>query len=327
MPSVNCPICAASVDVGNYISHIEESHSDLSKRTANNVSEADYLKDYFSRLQVEDDEQAVEQQTALPSMSALEELGIKIDDVATADVTTETGATLTSAEAKRVLTAVETFVEFRIDRASFIVNFIDWGIRNSFTEELTDAGGFTVISHNTVAHKEQYFKISTLHNAINESFNNANTGRTFTFRRMGRYLAKSMPTIIEKNEKLSKFYVDGSPMSNRFGVPPADFLAVTSIFEYVKPYNKWSASERMAWQAHNRSITKLSNQANEDFLPTDLRPAPSRAARLIENHQDDFSRRHGSYGKGETMFEKMISGASTPKNDKTGLGYYEASQS
>jgi hypothetical protein len=288
---------------------------------ADGRDEATYLRDHFSRIEVEGDEDIPAPATAIPNVGALEELGIKMDDVKTAKVTTETGASLTPAEAKRVFAAVEHYVGFRIDRASFIVNFIDWGIRNSFTEELTDAGGFQITSHATVSHVENYYKISSLHSAVNEFFSTAATGRSFTFRRLGRFLGRSIPSLVENNDQLKKFYTEGSPMSNRLGVPPQDFLAVCSIFEHIKPYHKWSPGEKRAWEAHNRSVKKVANVSNAEFLPTDLRPSPSQAATLVDEGRDDFSRRHTQdYGMGRDMFEQMLKRASTVRNDRAGLG-------
>lgn len=325
MSEISCPLCSVKFERASVEAHIAESHSDPLAKTAKGESECAFLRDFCSRLEDNDESHITEAAVSLPAMSVLEDLGVKAEDFERVEITTETGASLTPSEAKRVMEAIEAYVGFRIDRAAFLVNFVDWGIRNGFTEELADAGGFSIVSHNTVAAKEKYCKVATLHDIINESFNEAGTGRSFTFRRFGRYLAKSIPTIVERNEKLRKYYTEGSPMSNRYGVAPAQFLAVTSIFEYIKPYGKWSIAERSAWSAHNRNVIKPSNQANELYEPTDLRPAPSRAFRMIEEGKDDFSRRNStpSYGKGETIFNKMFNDASKPKLDRSGLGYSE----
>lgn len=323
MARLSCPVCAAEIDHDKVESHIEEAHSNPDERISGK-SAAEFIRDRFSGGDRDGNDGVAAEATVAPPPGPLDDIGIKLDDLKTVSVSTETGATLTAAEAKRVFVAVEAFVGFRIDRGSFVVNFVDWGIRNSFTEELAEAGGFRVVSHNTIAHKEEYAKVASLHAAINEHFGNVGTGRSFTFRRFGRYLAKSIPSIVETNPQLARFYVDGSPMSNRLGVPASDFLAVSSIFEYIKPFQKWSAAEKRAWEAHNRSVVKVANSNNVEFMPTDLRPSPSQAQTMVEGHVNDFGRRHlhQDYGKGASMWQEMIAATERgPRTPREGLGF------
>ncbi|QIP68004.1 ORF3 [Plasmopara viticola lesion associated tobamo-like virus 1] len=315
-----CPLCRATFS--NLNTHIEESHSGQDLR-ADGLTEAQYLQELYNNNEQLGNDSVQDEPTAAPVPTALDDLGITVESLRTVTVTTETGASLTAPEAKRVFEAVESFAGFRIDRASFIVNFIDWGIRNSFTEELADAGGFELCSHNTIAQQNLYVRVSVLHTNINEFFGQRGTGRTFTFRRFGRFLARQIPIIVETNPTLAKYYSEGSPMSNRLGIPPIDFLTATSIFEYIKSYNKWSSAEKAAWNAHNRSVTKFSNQQNAEFLPTDLRPSPSQAHTLVDDKADDFNNRHRdrSYGRGRSMFERMLRDNDTPHRGNHGIGY------
>jgi hypothetical protein len=265
--------------------------------------------------------------TVIPTPSVLDDLGIKMEDFSTVSVTTETGAACTGAEAKRVLQAIDGCVGFRYNRASFIVNFIDWGFRNGFTEELKEAGGFVIESDPTIQHQQVFKTVEEMHRYINDQFANAHTGREFTFRRFGRFLGPKIPEIILKNPDLSKFYSTGTPMSNRLGVPASDFMAVCSIFEYIKPYQKWSRSEKEAWTAHNKSAVRVSNTQDSGFIPADLRINPSRAATLVETGRSDFDLRHSAgrdmssdYGRGADIFKAMQAG----QTDRTGLGYQQA---
>lgn len=325
MPNLNCPVCNAPFDRDRVEDHLAESHSDPAVQFHGRPV-AVVIRE-FAAGGNDDNAEVQADLTTVPTPSALEAIGIRIDDMRHVDVTTETGATLTPPEAKRLFEAVEAYAGYRVDRASFVVNFVDWGIRNGFAEELSEAGGFSLVEHSTAGRRTTYVKVSALHAAINDNFAGSGNGRSFTFRRFGRYLGRSIPTIVETNADLSKFYVDGSPMSNRLGVPASDFLAVTSIFEYIKPFQKWSTAERKAWEAHNRSVVKLANEASAEFMPSDLRPSPSQAQTVIDAGYGDFHRRHVGasrhdsipYGQGKSIFEKM---ANRPASaGREGLGF------
>lgn len=299
------------VNVPDLEDHIQESHSDPDLRRDGKPL-ADFIREKADGVSGADQDLPEDEKTAIPASDPLAELGVRMDAMKNVSVSTETGASLTAPEAKRVIEAVEALAGYRIDRASFIVNFLDWGIRNSFSEELTDSGGFQIVSDPTVKPMKTYYKIMVLHAHINEHFNLKGTGRQFTFRRFGRYLGRSIPSIVQSNPTLNQFYVQGSPMSNRLGVAPALFLSVTSIFEYIKPYQKWTREEKAAWGAHNASVVKVANTENAEFLPADLRPSPSQASTLADFGGNDFGRRTGldesmkTYGKGASIFEKMM---------------------
>lgn len=319
-----CPVCGVRVTYAEVERHIEEVHSDPEVGVTDEGTAADRIRAFVNGGTDEEEQDFVDvAATATPGFDPLGEIGIRLTDVDAVVLTTETGASLTGPEARRVFTAIEEFVGFRIDRAAFIVNFIDWGIRNGFTEELADAGGFTVRSHSTVAHNEVYYRMLAIHNTVSDHFSSSGSGRTFTFRRLGRFLAKEIPKIVDRNPQLSRYYGEGSPMSNRLGIPPANFLTCTSIFEYIKPYRKWTSEEKAAWNAHNKSIVKQSNVQREDFMPTDLRPSPSQAETFVDNGTNDFAQRHtpAKYGRGGAMWEKMIAEASKGNPGRQGIGY------
>lgn len=320
MARVTCPRCSAKIDSSKLEDHIAESHSDPDVKV-DGVVEADFIRRAVESGAHQPVGELPEDTTEIPAFGVLEELGVSSSSVANATLTTEAGGALSSTEAKRVMSAVEKYLGWRYDRGSFIVNFIDWGIRTSFSEELAEAGGFTIISDPTIARQERYVKMIDLHAAITDSLADAGTGRQFTFRRMGRYLAKAIPRIVGENKQLSRYFTEGSPMSNHLGIAPVNFLTCTSIFEYIKPYSKWTADERSAWVAHNRAVVKVANTSNEAFLPADLRPSPSQAQTLIDGGANDFGRRHApDYGKGRNLFERMLSGARA-STDRTGMGF------
>lgn len=326
-----CRVCKRRLLRADLETHLAESHSNPTKRnfTVNGeeqlMDEAEYI-----RATIDSRDEASEDQTpdntVAPAPSIFDELGIKFDDFAGVDVTTMTGAVLTDREAKLMLEAVQDYVGFQIHRPAFIANLLDWGIRNSFTEELAEAGGFDVVTDPTQPPQTKYVKVEDLHHHVVDFFSTRQYGRSFTFRRFGRFLGKEIPKICAKVPKLAKYSVDGSPMSNRLGIPPQNFLCATSIFEYIKPFSKWSPEEKRAWEAHNRSVRKRPREQDTSFVPQDLRPAPSEAETMVEHNTSDFARRHrqsglptSDYGKGLEIFEKMWS--EKPKTDRNGLGH------
>jgi len=241
MPSF-CPICNQTVD--DIDVHIEESHSDPDK-LRDGKSEADFIRMVLEAGDTATREVPVDVggAVAIPGFDVLGDIGVKLADVARVTVTTETGSSLTGPEAKLMFVAVEELTTWRIDRASFIVNMLDWGIRNGFTEEHSEAGGFVIVSDPTTPLKEQFFKVETLAAHISEAFSR-HSGRSFTFRRLGRFLGPKIPAIVAQNEHLNRYFTEGSPMGNRLGIAPSLFLTATSIFEHIKPFQKWSSDEK-----------------------------------------------------------------------------------
>ncbi|AZT88676.1 putative coat protein [Acidomyces richmondensis tobamo-like virus 1] len=328
-----CAICNIIVPRTELEAHIVERHSDPNPNPRVvggepiELTDADYV-----RMTIDDKSLQPEvvgpPATVAPVASIFDEIGVKLSDFEHPAITTETGGECTAAEAKRVFTAIDTFAGWRVDRAAFIVNFLDWGFRNSFTEEIAEAGGFVLRQEPTAGQNSAFFTVATMHAAILDAFSAAGTGRSFTFRRLGRFFGRSIPSIIDKNPGLRRYYTVGTPVSNRFGVAPQHFLTVTSIFEYIKPFQKWTKDELAAWTAFNKAVTKVAKEQNRDFAPQDLRPQPSQASTLVDRNLDDFSKRHGAsnrgvdvvadYGRGKEMFEKMLSSGQT---DRSGLGY------
>lgn len=331
MPSTNfvCKACKRRVPRSELEQHVNESHSSPQLRLftvageEREMTEAEYVRSTVDeRDEVDGGDE--EQGTVAPASSIYDEMGIKLDDFSTVDITTVTGAVMTDREAKLMLEAVQDYVGFQIHRPTFVANLLDWGIRNGFTEELQEAGGFDVITDPTQPPQRKYVTAENLQRHITDYLTTKQFGRSFTFRRFGRFLGKEIPTICSKVPKLAKFYVEGSPMSNRLGVPPENFLCVTSIYEYIKPFKKWTLAERNAWEAHNRSVRKVARESDTGFLPQDLRINPSEAGTLVDRGHSDFAQRHrpttsgsGEYGKGEDIFQRMARG----QTSREGLGY------
>nr|QED42913.1 putative CP [Mycosphaerella tobamovirus B] len=325
-----CILCHHTVQRDALEAHIEERHSSPEKSNryvqGENVelTDAEYIRSSLDdrALNVDSDGPPL---TVAPVPSVFDEIGVKLADFEHPTITTETGGECTAAEAKRVFAALDAFTGWRIDRAAFIVNFLDWGFRNSFTEEIAEAGGFVLRQEATAGQSAGFYTVSAMHTAVLDSFSAAGTGRSFTFRRLGRFFGREIPKIIEKNPGLRRYYSAGTPVSNRLGVPPTLFLTVTSIYEHIKPFQKWTKDELAAWTAFNKAVTKVAKEQNRDSIPQDLRPQPSRAETLVEERMDDFSARHGmasaaaqyQYGKGQEMFEKMLASG---QNNKSGLG-------
>jgi len=333
---IKCPVCSRDFDRKEAELHIAEAHSDPEKKEWPGLPEGNTLTEaQFIRMALEKPQEVdvgIDQPiTVVPPSTIFEDIGIKVDDFQHVDITTMAGATLTSSESKMLFNALEDHLGFKINRAAFVANFIDWGIRTSFTEELEEAGGFSVPS-NPVSGKlqERYMTMLEIHKIVTEYFAAKGTGRSFTVRRFGRFLAPKIPDICDKVEKLKRYYTEGSPMSRRLGVRNKLFLTVTSIYEYIKPFDKWTRDEKAAWEALNRTITKQPRAQDTSFVPQDLRPRPYEAETLVETRSTDFARRHdtdplkavfgqsaavqGGYGKGAEIFEKMRTGSSGSKN-------------
>lgn len=328
MAKTFCPVCRRTVD--DIDAHIDESHSDPDAKV-DGVPEADYIRDNISSAAAtgDDDAPADVDATAVAVPSELDELGIKVDDLKNIRTTTRTGASLTVPEAKAVFTAIDELVNYRVHRAQFLVDFLDWGFRNSFSEELADAGGFSIVSDPTTPRRSNYYTVESLHTAINDHFAELGSGRTFTFRRLGRYLGRSIPVLVDNNENLRAFKAKGTPASNRLGVKPVHFLAVTSIFEYIKSFDKWSQDELRAHSAMVRSVLKQSSANNSEYMPRDLRPSPSQASTMADNGLNDFGvhqhildREMGGRGKFDRgLYETLLKRASKGNPGRQGLGY------
>nr|ATS94409.1 coat protein [Podosphaera prunicola tobamo-like virus] len=310
-----CGLC--STPFTDLEAHINESHSSP-EPGEDGLTDAQRLRALVATA-AENVENEVHLGTAAAEnvFDALAELGVRREDLATCIVTTETGAACTTAEAKRAIAAVGTHVKFAFNKTDFIVNFVDWGIRNGFAEELAEAGGFIIRSDPSQPPREVYVKMEDLQTTIASELGRAGTGRSFTFRRFGRYLANSIPTIVAQNPTLNRYYLEGSPMSNRLGIAPKYFLTCTSLFEYIKPYSKWSNPERLAWNAHNRSITKVSTNQDIAFAPEDMRPSPAYAQIAHDEGKSDFTQRH--YASAEKL-SRMLNNKRQPQ-DKSGLGF------
>jgi len=334
MSTFTCVVCSSEVERAEIETHIAEQHSDPTKHTRRvadedvDITDADYVRQTLDRPTARG---ATAAATEMPARTEFDEIGVKIEDLARVTISTETGGSCTSAEAKRALKAVAALVDFRIDTASFIVNFVDWGLRNSFSEELEDAGGFEVEQDNVSGQQHIFKTVAEMHRAINRAFVEQGVGRVFTFRRFGRFLARQIPVLMELNKGLKRFYSEGTVASNRLGVPAKDCLAVCSIFEFIKPYRDWTDSEHRSWMAMNRAITKTSNASRRTALPQDLRPKPSQAETLVATGRDDFSRRNidpddavddhlrDRYGAGYDVFRQQQAVGRRP-GDRAGLG-------
>jgi len=333
MAKFTCPICSAKVEREDHAveTHIAEAHSDPDARereiggSKTNVTDAEYVRAFVKGAAVvqEDENEAT---TIEPLTTVFDDLGIKMDDLVSPITTTETGAAMTGNEAKKALQAVDQLAGFRVDRAQFLVDVVDWGIRNSFSEELQDAGGMELVQDPTVGTLRRFVRVTTIHSEVSDYLAAGGSGRTFTFRRFGRYLGPQIPKIVDKNPSLCAYFRTGSPVSNRLGVNPVLFLTVTSIYEYIKPFGKWTSDELSAWGAMNRSVTKVGNAGSREYYPQDLRPSPSQAETYVDRHVNDFGLRQTAntsdfavnYGKGAKMLDDMLRSGQA---GRTGVGY------
>lgn len=326
-----CILCKKEVERTRLEEHVAEAHSspELKERELDgviaNINDAEYVAESIGQA-VPGGGEYERPETVAPVSSALDELGIKFADLAAPKLTIQTGGALTNTEAKGVFAALEELIGYKADRAAFLVNFLAWGFENSFSEELSEAGGFDVPSHATVARKVTFVKMATLHQAVLDHFAQAQTGRSFTFRRFGRFLGPKIPSIVDRNPDLAAYYNRGTNISNHLGIPPKLFLTATSVFDAIKPYGKWSKEERQCWAAHNRAVRKFAGSATNDFLPQDLRPSPSEAETMVLNGESDFTRRHSSNSTAaqlESLYPKgadMLAKAARGNVGRSGLG-------
>nr|WOC33731.1 putative coat protein [Nigrospora aurantiaca tobamo-like virus 1] len=314
--SAFCILCQQTV-TESLDSHINERHSSPEKKTRDldgvptDITDADWVR--MNQAGGAGPSGGGATGVVAPTPTIFDSLGIRMQDLEVAESEVEAGASCTETEAKKVFEAAEALVGFKIDRAHFLINFIDWGFRTSFSEELTEAGGWKVRSATTAGDKVQFVKVSVLHAAVRDHLGESDTGRDFTFRRLGRTFARQIPTLVTRNKSLAKYMRVGTDMSNRLGVAPAFFLCCTSIFESIKPYTKWSDDELAAWRAHNAAVKKVARDSRR--RPEDLRPDPEMAARFSDSGYSDWADRvseryghsgpSGQYGKGEDIFRRM----------------------
>lgn len=319
-----CILCRESID-DDIESHIAQQHSDPAPKRRDvdgvsmDMSDAEWIR--MNRNMTRSGGKEVADSTPAPSQTILESIGIRVEDVDSVETEVDAGASCSESEVKKVFEAVDNWAGFKVDRAHFLVSFLDWGFRTGFSEELTEAGGWIVRSAVTAGDTRKFAKASELHASIRDHLGNTGTGRDFTFRRLGRYFGPTIPNVVARSKALQRFSKHGSDISNRLGVAPILFLACTSIFEYIKPYGKWSDEELAAWTAHNASVRKLPRDARR--LPQDLRIDPESASSNRDSGISDFSRRLSDrYGAGQRMYEDMWSGKGTRSGgDKGGLGY------
>lgn len=318
-----CILCAVGVD--DLEAHIAERHSDPTPHerefegTTRAIPDGEWIR--LNRATRAHGESRPSGNAVAPIPTVLEAVGVRLEDVPNVEPEVDAGASCSEHETKRVFEAVDSFAGWRVDRAHFLVSFIDWGIRTSFSEELAEAGGWTIRSAATAGDHTMFARASELHAAIRDYLGNAGTGRDFTFRRLGRTFGKVIPTLMAKNPSLARYMQHGSDASNRLGVAPAYVLATTSIFDSIKPYAKWSDDELAAWRAHNASVRKVARDSRR--RPEDLRPDPESASRSRDSGYSDWSQRLGArYGKGPEFFHGMLSGEGVRgPGDRRGLGF------
>nr|WMV64378.1 coat protein [Uromyces fabae virus] len=215
-------------------------------------------------------------------------LQIKQTDLS-GESTVESGASATVQEMLRVFTALDDWFGFAINRGQWTVDFVEWGLRTGFSDELKEAGGWLVKPGGSQRGDEKWETVQVMFDAINSSLRDGMTQRMMTPRRLGRGFGPRILELVNSQPRFSVYSRTGTPMSNRLGVKPKNFLAVCSIFEYIKPYDKWTEDEVESWQTHNRSITKTS--VTDKRRPTDLRPDPEMARAHRMSGNTDFSTR------------------------------------
>lgn len=319
-----CIICRENVEE-DFESHIAQKHSDPTTRERDvdggrvDIADAEWVR--LNKNVTRSGGKEVADSTPAPSQNILESIGIRVEDVDSVETEVDAGASCSESEVKKVFEAVDSWASFKVDRAHFLVSFLDWGFRTGFSEELTEAGGWVVRSAVTAGDAKKFAKASELHASVRDWLGNTGTGRDFTFRRLGRYFGPTIPSVVSRSKALQRFSKHGSDISNRLGVAPVLFLCCTSIFEYIKPYGKWSDEELAAWQAHNASVKKLPRDARRQ--PQDLRIDPESASSNRDSGISDFSRRLSDrYGHGQRMYDDMWGGKGTRSgDDKGGLGY------
>jgi hypothetical protein len=240
---------------------------------------------------------------SLPARDPVTELGVLESDIISAKSTVVGGGSCTKREANAAFDALEKTFGDRINKAQWLVDFVEWGVRNGFTEELQDAGGFDIETSKDLDPRSKFFTVETMQREIERSIS-SQFGRKFTFRRFGRYLGPSIPRMFEKNEQLSRLFETGTPLSNRLGVEPALLLATSSIFDSIKPYAMWTEAERDAHNAAVRAVEKQPRQAST--APRDLRPQPDVARQAREELKSDFARAHPGLAKDFGSMETLV---------------------
>jgi len=326
MSGVNftCPICQHTGERATLEAHIAESHSSPETSRQYNgaaVTEADFIRSTIAGTGSSGTNDDDPPPVVVPRTTQLEAVGLNIANMSGVDVDIETGDSLQKAEVTRVLAAASKYAGFRINKESFVINFLAWGFENSFSEELSGAGGFTLISVANERFQTKFAAVADLNGAIKDEFDASPSGRQFTFRRLGRYFASSIPRILEVNEALGRYKKTGTGISNRLGVAPHLFLTTTSIFPSIKPYATWNEDEKAAFEAHRLSVTK--EAATRMNKPEDLRPAPDLAQNWRSSGVDDVSnekRKHlvELYGNGAEIWDRMAMGSSS---NREGLGH------
>lgn len=257
-------------------------------------------------------------------------LQIKQTDLS-GDSTVETGASATINEILRVFKALDTWFCFSINRGQWTVDFVEWGIRTGFSDELKEAGGWLVRPAANETGDGKWETVAVMFEAINAELRDGDTQRTMTPRRLGRGFGPRILELVNSQQRFDVYSRNGTPMSNRLGVKPKNFLAVCSIFEYIKPYDKWTDDELESWQTHNRSVTKTS--VTDRRKPTDLRPDPEMAQAHRMSGNTDYSLRSslelnppgkekvpaGIFDNQPRFVQQMMRGSRAP-GDHTGLG-------
>lgn len=327
----HCILCKADQDT-EIEAHIAERHSspEPHKRIVNGqdveITDAQYVRENSAEETLEGEEEKKPKRTTPPVPGIFESLGIKEDDIEGVVTEVVGGGACSDTEAKLVLETIDEFCSFKVDRAHFIISFLEWGFLTGFSESSDDAGGWYVREHVTSGTSKIFVKAADMVPEISEKLKENGLGREFMFRRLGRYLGPEIPKLVSKNKSLSRFEIQGTPISQRMGIPPALFLTCTSIFDSIKPFNKWSKDELKSFMAHNASVKKVSRSGQKEFQPQDLRIDPEMAQRLREEGSSDFSRRYqGRFAnsedfdkasKGQEMYDRMLA----QSNSRFGMG-------
>ncbi|KAF2652524.1 hypothetical protein K491DRAFT_718881 [Lophiostoma macrostomum CBS 122681] len=291
----HCVICNTDIDV-DLETHIAERHSEPgSKRRTIGEEELDLTDaEYVRRLAVAPPAVPGRKaaRTVPPPTDILESLGVKESDLGEAQIDVAAGAVCSKMEAKLVMEAVEEYVDFKIDRANWLISFVKWGLMTAFSEATEDAGGFVVKQNIVAGSEEVYVKMADILPEINDRLNDEGLGREFTYRRLGRYLAPEIPKMISKNPDLQQLARTGTPISNRMGIAPALYLTCSSIFESIKSLKDWTDQEKAAYFAYTASVKKVARGSKKDALPQDLRIDPEMASQFRAEGKSDFASRY-----------------------------------